>query len=399
MKRILFVIDSLNCAGAEKSLISLLNLIDYSKYNVDLQLFGYGGVLESLLPREVNLLKPLDYTQFADKSLKKAFSGINNIKTLKMMVSRIKFSTRIRLKNFNNIEQARIFWSTLSHLIEKNNNYYDIAISYAQGVPTFYVADKVNAKKKFAWVNTDYKLNAKEKKFQKKYYDLYKNVVVVSDSSKEIFLEIFPNYREKTKVIYDINNYEFVKKMSLIRESYIEELEAFKGIKIITLGRLTEEKRFDRVLWTAKKLKERNINFKWLILGEGKLEKKLELEIKKNNLKENVIMLGLKINPYPYINACDIYVQTSDFEGFGLAIAEARMLNKPVVTTRFDAVFNQMIHEKNGLVVDMNSEGVFHGIMRLINDEKLRKSIIKYLEKEKKGNLEELNKFYKLIES
>ena len=90
---------------------------------------------------------------------------------------------------------------------------------------------------------------------------------------------------------------------------------------------------------------------------------------------------------------------TSDLEGFGLAIAEARMLNKPVVTTRFDAVFNQMIHEKNGLVVDMNSEAVFNGIMRLINDESLRKNIIKYLENEKKGNVEEIDKFYKLIES
>ncbi|MFR7935379.1 MAG: glycosyltransferase [Clostridium perfringens] len=185
--------------------------------------------------------------------------------------------------------------------------------------------------------------------------------------------------------------------MSLVNEEYIEKLNQFKGIKIITLARLTEEKRLDRVLNAAKRLKDTNIHFKWLILGEGKLENKLKLEIKKKNLKENIILLGLKINPYPYIKACDIYVQTSDLEGFGLAIAEARMLNKPVVTTRFDAVFNQMIHEKNGLVVDMNSEAVFNGIMRLINDESLRKNIIKYLENEKKGNVEEIDKFYKLI--
>ncbi|MFW0899356.1 glycosyltransferase [Clostridium perfringens] len=399
MKRILFVIDSLNCAGAEKSLISLLNLIDYSKYNVDLQLFGYGGVLESLLPKDVNLLSPLDYTKFSSENLKNLFTEIKDMKTMRMLIARLKFSTNIRIKKRDNIEKTRIFWGLIGRFIEKNSTYYDIAISYSQGIPTFYVAEKINANKKIAWVNTDYRLNSKEKIFQERYYNLYKNIIIVSDSSKEIFLETFPKYKEKTKVIYDINNYDFIKKMSLVNEEYIEKLNQFKGIKIITLARLTEEKRLDRVLNAAKRLKDTNIHFKWLILGEGKLENKLKLEIKKKNLKENIILLGLKINPYPYIKACDIYVQTSDLEGFGLAIAEARMLNKPVVTTRFDAVFNQMIHEKNGLVVDMNSEAVFNGIMRLINDESLRKNIIKYLENEKKGNVEEIDKFYKLIES
>ncbi|EHR0217412.1 glycosyltransferase [Clostridium perfringens] len=399
MKRILFVIDSLNCAGAEKSLISLLNLIDYSKYNVDLQLFGYGGVLESLLPKDVNLLSPLDYTKFSSENLKNLFTEIKDVKTMRMLIARLKFSTNIRIKKSDNIEKTRIFWGFIGRFIEENSNYYDIAISYSQGIPTFYVAEKINANKKIAWVNTDYRLNSKEKTFQERYYNLYKNIIIVSDSSKEIFLETFPKYKEKTKVIYDINNYDFIKKMSLVNEEYIEKLNQFKGIKIITLARLTEEKRLDRVLNAAKRLKETNIDFKWLILGEGKLENKLKLEIKKKNLKENIILLGLKVNPYPYIKACDIYVQTSDLEGFGLAIAEARMLNKPVVTTRFDAVFNQMIHEKNGLVVDMNSDAVFNGIMRLINDESLRKNIIKYLENEKKGNVEEIDKFYKLIES
>ncbi|EPB8166150.1 glycosyltransferase [Clostridium perfringens] len=399
MKRILFVIDSLNCAGAEKSLISLLNLIDYSKYNVDLQLFGYGGVLESLLPKDVNLLSPLDYTKFSSENLKNLFTEIKDVKTMRMLIARLKFSTNIRIKKSDNIEKTRIFWGFIGRFIEENSNYYDVAISYSQGIPTFYVAEKINANKKIAWVNTDYILNSKEKTFQERYYNLYKNIIIVSDSSKEIFLETFPKYKEKTKVIYDINNYDFIKKMSLVNEEYIEKLNQFKGIKIITLARLTEEKRLDRVLNAAKRLKETNIDFKWLILGEGKLENKLKLEIKKKNLKENIILLGLKVNPYPYIKACDIYVQTSDLEGFGLAIAEARMLNKPVVTTRFDAVFNQMIHEKNGLVVDMNSDAVFNGIMRLINDESLRKNIIKYLENEKKGNVEEIDKFYKLIES
>ncbi|WP_249308760.1 glycosyltransferase [Lederbergia citrea] len=107
--------------------------------------------------------------------------------------------------------------------------------------------------------------------------------------------------------------------------------------------------------------------------------------------------MGIKANPYPFIKNSDIYVQTSRFEGFGLAIAEARMLNIPVVATRFDAVYNQMVEGKNGLVVDMEAGAVCEGILQLINDVELRDEIIEYLHAEKKGNVEEINKFYQLI--
>lgn len=114
-------------------------------------------------------------------------------------------------------------------------------------------------------------------------------------------------------------------------------------------------------------------------------------------ITRSFILLGVKSNPYPFIKNADIYVQTSKFEGFGLAIAEARLLNVPVVTTRFDAVYNQMVEGKNGLVVDMNGDAVYRGILKLINDHELRERIITYLKNEKKGNIEELEKFYQLI--
>lgn len=95
-KKILFVIDSLNCAGAEKSLITLLSLIDYSKYEVDLQIFGYGGMLQELLPKEVNLLKPLMYTSFCELSIKSAFKDSIKNFNIKMISARLKFTMAIR---------------------------------------------------------------------------------------------------------------------------------------------------------------------------------------------------------------------------------------------------------------------------------------------------------------
>lgn len=393
-KKILFVIDSLACAGAEKSLTTLLSLIDYSKYDVDLQLFGYGGALEELLPKEVNLLEPLKYTSFCDLSIKSALGYSIRKCNFKMIKSRLGFTLAIRKEKYSNAQRARIFWQKVSSVIEESNKEYDIAISYAQGIPTFYVADKIKSKRKYAWVNVSYRLNNEDKVFQEKYYDKYNNIIAVSDSAKDVFLETFPKYKDKVKIIYDINDGNFISKMADSGQSYSDN---FDGLRILTVGRLANQKGYDIALAACKILKEKGLNFRWYSLGIGPLKEEIEKYIEENNLEDYFKLLGVKANPYPYIKNCDIYVQTSKFEGFGLAIAEARMLNKPVVTTRFDAVYNQMIDRKNGLVVDMNSESVADGVLELLNNKELNKNIVKYLKSEKKGNIEELDKFYELI--
>ena len=392
---ILFVIDSLHCAGAEKSLTTLLSLLDYSKYDVDLQLFGYGGALEELVPKEVNILKPMEYIKFSSLSTKNAV--IKSLKNMnfKMLSSRLKFSLAIRKNNYSNAQKARVYWQKVSNVIENNNKEYDIAISYAQGVPTFYVAEKVCAKKKLAWVNVSYKLEDEDRAFQEQFYDKYNKIVAVSDSAKNVFLETFNKYNDKLEIIYDINDADFIKKMSVQGQSYNDN---YTGLRILTIGRLDNQKGYDMALEACKILKEKGIEFKWYSLGIGPLKEEIEKYINENNLENNFKLLGVKSNPYPFIKDCDIYVQTSRFEGFGIAIAEARMLNKPVVTTRFDAVYNQMKDRKNGLVVDMNSQGIVNGILEVINNKELTNEIISYLKTEKKGNTEELEKFYKLIE-
>jgi glycosyltransferase involved in cell wall biosynthesis len=393
-KNLLFVIDSLDCAGAEKSLVTLLSMLDYSKYSVDLMMFGHGGILENLLPKEVNILEPLKYTTFAQLDYPKALRYTVKELNFKMFTSRIKYTLLIRTRKYKNREKARIFWQSVSRVIEKNSKIYDYAISYAQGIPTFYVAEKVQAKKKYAWVNTSLFFSTKEKNFQKKYYDQYDKVITVSDSAKSIFLETFYEYENKVEVIYDITNYSIISKMANITPDFGED---FNGLKILTIGRFDPGKGYDIAIGTCKLLKEKGINFQWYILGKGPQEEEIKKLIKENGLSKYFILLGVKDNPYPYIKAADIYVQTSRFEGFGLAIAEARLLNIPVVTTKFDAVFNQMIDQKNGLVVEMNPDAVCEGILKLVENPDLREGIKKYLTTEKKGNVEEIEKFYQLI--
>jgi glycosyltransferase involved in cell wall biosynthesis len=393
-KDLLFVIDSLAMAGAEKSLVTLLSMVDLSKFNIDLLLFAHGNTLEKLIPKEINVLPPLKYTIFTQKSIKDNLIHSFNLSNYKMLVSRMKYTSKIRMKKYSNPQKARVFWESVSSVIETNPKTYDVAISYAQGVPTFYVAEKVKAKKKFAWVNVSYRLSGKDKVFQKKYYDQYNKIVGVSESTKEIFLETFPEYHNKIEVIYDINNPHFISDMADTGTGYNDD---FDGVRILTIGRLARQKGYDIALEACKSLKETGINFRWYVLGKGPLEEEIRQYIVTHGLTNHFILLGVKANPYPYIKKSDIYVQTSKFEGYGLAIAEARMLNVPVVTTNFDAVYNQMVQNKNGLVVNMDSESVAEGIINLIHNHNLRNEITEYLKQEKKGNVEEIEKFYKLV--
>lgn len=391
MKKILFVIDSLQCAGAEKSLLTLFSLIDYQKYKIDLQLFSYGGELEGLLPKEVNLLPQFEYLEYCQKSLLKDIK----LKNIKYLYSRTLYSIILRTKNYTHKEKARLFWEYSKNSIENQKKTYDIAIAYAQGVPTFYVADKVKAKKKFSWINVSYSLNGNEKKYQKLKYEKFNKIIAVSHSTKNIFEDVFPEFKSKIDIIYDINDPNTINKMSKIGDRLIGKDVEFK---LLTIGRLASQKGYDIALEACRILKEKDINFKWYVLGKGPLKEEIISKIKELKLESNFILLGVTSNPYGYIKDSDIYVQTSKFEGFGLAIAEARILNIPVVTTEFDAVYNQMIQRKNGIVTKMDGKSVADGIIELIENKDLRDNIINYLKNEKKGNLEEFEKFIKLIE-
>ena len=399
-KRVLFVIESLVCAGGEKSLTTLLNLFDYDKYDVDLQLFRYGGEFEELLPKQVELLPPLEYFVETQNSI---FQQIKNcIKSpskFKILFSRISYSIQLRLKKTGSFQQAVIFWKAARKSFKPSKRRYDIAVAYAQGAPTFYIADCVNANKKIAWINAIYVMEGKYKDFSIEKYDKYNKISCVSDTAYEEFVNCFPMFKSNTFVTKDINDGNFIKKMSLMKSNAKNEMQTSDGVyKILTVGRFAWPKGYDIATEACKILKEKGIKFKWFVLGKGPKEQEIRQYVRNFDIEDCFILLGTRANPYPYFYETDIYVQTSKMEGYGLTIAEARVLNKPVVTTRFDSVYAQMIDGENGLVVDMNAQAVADGVEKLINNVDLYNHIVEYQKQETKCNYEELDKFYSLID-
>ncbi|PPA69229.1 glycosyltransferase [Jeotgalibacillus proteolyticus] len=390
-KTVLFVIDSLGSGGAEKSLSSLLSLFDYDKYNVDLLMFSQNGLYVSSLPKEVNILETPNLISY----FREDFKSLLLNKKFKEIYLKAGLSLALRnpiLKDrFHSAQQN---WKWLSKGFKKLDKKYDTAIAYSQGVPTYFVADKIKAFKKICWINTDYKLAGYNKSFDKEFYKKFDQIVAVSEGNKEIFLKEMPFTKEKVSVINDILSFELINELSNNSNGFLDD---FNGTRILTIGRLVEVKGYDLAIKACFFLKTNGYNIKWYAIGEGILQKQLEVLIKEYGLQDTFILLGTHPNPYNYIKNSDIYVQSSRFEGFGLAIAEARLLNIPIVTTNFGGVNSQIVNEKNGLVVDMNAEAISAGVLKLINDEQLRKNIIKNLKFEKKGNTEEIEKIYRLI--
>ena len=389
-KSILFVINSLGCGGAEKSLLSLLSLLDYDKYDVTLQMFSRGGMFEELLPPEVHVRKELDYTAFCSQSMVKQMLSFD----LRRIAARVRTSLFLRsnAKKGSPLHDAQAYWKYSAAAYDPLPERYDVAIAWGQGTPTHFVAEKVQAQKKFAWVNADYENVGHNKDFDCKYYAAFTGIICVSDKLCLTLQKAFPEYAAKMTTIYDINNPATIFTMADQPCSLLNK----ENLTLVTVGRLVPQKGYDIAAKAAWLLKKRNVKFHWYVVGGGD-SAPIEKDIAQYGISDCFTLLGAKANPYPYMKAADIYVQTSKFEGYCLTLAEARMLNIPCVTTNFDVVYAQMIDGDNGLVVEMNAEAVADGIIRLATDQELYQHIKGYQVQEKKGNVEEIEKFYDLL--
>lgn len=392
--KLLFVNESLSLAGGEKSLIALLTKIDPNVYEIDLQLFKYGEPLDSYIPNHVNLLPPLAYSVYSSSSWRKNISKFISGSNWRHFINKLTYSLKLRMATFNHPQKAQLFWESTRDSFTNSEKTYDVAIAYAQGVPTFYVMDKINAIKRVAWMNVNVKFFPKNKIFNYNYYLRYDQIVVVSNFTKDHFIDLFADLADKVSILYDMIDYQSIVKMS---EKSITTFDP-EVFNILTVARLNDtQKGYDITLKACKILKENKVKFHWYAVGKGSYKKDMENYIREHHLADHFTFLGTTDNPYPYFRAADLYVQTSRHEGFGLSIAEARLLNIPVVTTRFDTVFMQMVNGKNGLVTDMNAEAVAEGILKIKYDKKLYNSIVNYLKQEPKENTETVKRFNEMI--
>lgn len=407
MKRIFISMHYMEIGGAEMALVGLLQALDYTKYDVDLFLHAHRGEMMQFIPKEVNLLPEIKEYAHIECPMKQALlDGCWGVLYGRLKAKWLTKRYRRRKCVTETAAGLQYVADCVLPFLPSLHQYgvYDLAISFLQ--PHNYVAEKVKAKKKICWIHTDYSVVDINAELELPIWSTYDNVVSISDDVTKTFLQTFPSLERKIVKIENILSPVFVRKRAeLILENEVEkEIPQEEGvIRLLSVGRFCEAKNYDNVPDICQeinsKLKTQNskLRIKWFLIGFGGDETLIRQKIEEAGMQEYVIILGKKSNPYPYIKACDIYVQPSRYEGKSVTVREAQMLCKPVVVTNYPTAKSQIQDGIDGRIVPMDNEGCAHGLADFIMNTELQKQITDYLKKHDYGNEAEVEKLYQLV--
>jgi glycosyltransferase involved in cell wall biosynthesis len=266
-------------------------------------------------------------------------------------------------------EEEYLGWNNSVHLYSDIPGEYDVAVGFLEKKTTYYVVDHVKAKRKIAFMHTDYDAIPHDEELDRKYYKKIDKLAVVSEHTGETMLKHFPFLKGKIEVIKNMVSPEIICKMA--RED-APEMACKPGIiKLTTVGRLTHPKKIDGAIRVLETLRANGMEAEWFVVGEGEERVNLEKQISEAGLDGKFHLLGARSNPYPYMKNCDIYVQPSRWEGYGITVAEAKVLCKPIIVSDIPEFREQIVDGVTGLICG-SEESMVDVIKKLSENEKLK---------------------------
>lgn len=366
-KKLLIVSHALELGGAERSLIGLLDALDPEAWDVELFLLRHEGELMDAIPEHITLLPQVpSYTVLARpmKTTVKEGHILLTVARLAGKVAAKMYTEKRQLKDSGvPLEYSHKYTCPFMPKIQPERS-YDLAISFL--TPHYFVARKVQAKKKIAWIHTDYSQVRVDEKSEYAMWNAYDNIVSISEAVTNGFLGVFPELKDKIVLIENILPEKLVRRQA---EEPIADMARKEDEKILlSIGRFSYAKNFDNVPWICKKIRESGVDVKWYLIGFGGDEGLIRKNITDAGMEDHVIILGKRANPYPYIAACDLYVQPSRYEGKCVTVREAQMLGKPVVITRYATSSSQLEDGVDGVIVPMDNEGCAKKIAELLRN-------------------------------
>lgn len=400
--RIFIAIHYMHLGGAETSLIGLLQALDPQKVDVDLFVYSHEGEMMKLIPSYVNLLPENPVWSMFEKPLKEVLKK----GYWKMFLARMRAKFRMRqyVKRQNPMDGSAIMGylgEEVSKVLPGLHHYgeYDLAISFL--TPHNFVLDHVTAKKKICWIHTDYTRIDVNAELELPVWSAYDQIISISDDVTNTFLQIFPSLKDKIVVIENILSPEFVSQRAglISRQEFASEMTVDNDcLNLLTIGRFSPPKKLEEVPAICRGIIEAGVNVRWYIIGYGGSDDYIRREIEREGMQEHVFLLGKKENPYPYIKACDWYVQPSRYEGKSVVVREAQMLCKPVIVTNYPTAPSQIQQGVDGVIVPMDIPGCVAQMVETLKDDKLKCSIVEFLRTHDYGNMSEVEKVYKFIE-
>ncbi len=390
-KKVLFINYSLHSGGIEKSLVTVLSLFDYEKYDVDLQLFANDGMFLSRVSPKVNLLPPLFPAEYK-WNIRKAFfallmKGHPLIALCRLLV------TIAGLRGSMGDRLVRM-WNVEKRFIRTAKKEYDAVVAFMEGQPIYYAVTKVKSRNKIGFIHGDYIAMGLNQQFDIAFIEELNALCTVSESCKTALEKTFPKNTNKFHVVYNIISSTFMRSMAQEPVNFEDD---FIGTRILSIARLSHQKGLDLAIPAIASLKKEGLKFKWYIIGIGPEEANLKAMIQELGIADYVGFLGERSNPYPFLKACDIYLQPSRFEGKSIAVDEAMVMCRPILLTDFSTAKDQINSGENGLIVPMTSEGIADGLKELLLSSDRRADFTAALEKCDYTNENEIDKLYALI--
>lgn len=376
------MVSSMNIGGVEKSLLSLLATLSTEKYDVTiLMLEKKGGFLE-LVPEWVKIEEAEWFSEIGPILIQSPYITAREYINKKQYGQLMSFTiSYFAAKYFGN---RYIYYKNILRNIPKCKEKYDIAIAYAGPTEIIdaYITHKVDCEQKIGWIHFDVSKIQINRSLYIRLFKKFNPICVVSQEGRDKLIQVFPEIKDKVHIYKNIVSNKLIAQMA--REK-VELDEKFQGIKIVTVGRLSREKGQDLAIEVLERLKQEGYLVRWYCIGEGGSRAVYEKMIEEKGLQEEFILMGAKTNPYPYLAKADIYVQTSRHEGFCLTLAEAKCLNKPIVSTDFTGAKEQIQHGQTGFVAELSIESLYTYVKGLIDQEAERERLSTNLKKLHKG--------------
>lgn len=390
--------DTFPLGGISKSLLALFNELG-NKFEIDFLLMKHEGIFIPLIPAGVNLLPEPISEEFRNPHPRNTFKNFRKL-SIKDWIKWCSYSFRCSVGKLSGGLHGQV--QAMDEWLGKHTNplktHYDAAIAYQGGRCIYYLIENIDADVKIGYVHNDY--NASEVDYMlydtdKAYFKRLDYLVTISPECADSLRKRFPDIKNKIKVVENICSPKMINKLAL---EYVPFDDKYHNVRIATMGRFDiNQKGIDLAIEAASILHEQGVDFRWYFIGDGNERTAVEALINKFQIEGKFILLGAKVNPYPFIKRVDIYVQSSRFEGKSVALDEVKALAKPIVVTNFSTVYDQFENGKTALICEMKPEDIASKIKTLINNHDLRAELSSNLQKEKVGNTEQAQVFESLL--
>ena len=397
MNKIIVVHSTMDIGGAETSLLGLLKAFDYKRNSVDLLLLNPVGELINLIPKEVNIIKYKSYKNLMIPIIDVLKCGRIDI-ALSRIVAKIKSfidKKNLDIGDYGYVTKEYTHKYSL-HFLPDIKGDYDIAISFID--PHYIIQNKIKAKMKLGWVHTDFSRIKPNYKVDYKMWNNCDYIVCVSQLCKERFDEIYPKLKSKSIVIENILSKEYIETRA--NEIFVnDEIDTSENtISFCSVGRFCEAKNFDNIPEICKYIIEMGFNIRWYLIGYGSDEELIRRKIREYGMENNVIILGKKLNPYPYIKKCDFYIQPSRYEGKAVTVREAQILKKICIIANYSTADSQINNGIDGVIAPLDNYKFALEVTNVLKNNELQNKIKSNLNNIKFENEEEINKIYKLMQ-